>query len=55
MTTEIESAGGWLIKDTYMWWAIAGWVVVVLLYGLYRSLGTAEPDPIRTSGPLPEA
>lgn len=31
---------------------IAIWLGVVLLYGLYRSLGGASQDPIRPSGPL---
>jgi hypothetical protein len=27
------------------------WVAVVLLYGLWRSVAKAGPDPIRPSGP----
>ena len=27
------------------------WAVLVLLHGLYRSFGSAEPDPIRPPGP----
>jgi len=27
------------------------WAVLVLLHGLYRSFGAAEPDSIRASGP----
>jgi len=28
------------------------WCALVLLYGLWRSLGEAETDPIRPSGPV---
>jgi hypothetical protein len=30
------------------------WAAAVILYGFFRSLGNAEQDPIRKSGPLVE-
>lgn len=32
--------------------SIAIWLGIVLVYGLFRSLGEAGQDPIRPSGPL---
>ena len=34
---------------------LAIWVVVVLLYGLRRSMGQAPTDPIRPAGPHGES
>ena len=31
--------------------ALAAWGVLVLAYGLWRSVARPEPDPIRESGP----
>ena len=31
---------------------LGAWGAVVVLYGLWRSLGEARPDPIRESGPI---
>lgn len=28
------------------------WSGIVLLYGLWRSFGEAEPDPVRAAGPI---
>ena len=33
--------------------ALWTWVLVVLLYGLWRSFWSPEPDPIRPPGPNP--
>jgi hypothetical protein len=32
--------------------ALEAWGAVVILYGLWRSLGDARPDAIRGSGPI---
>jgi hypothetical protein len=31
---------------------IAVWIAIVLIHGLWRSLGAAPQDPIRESGPI---
>lgn len=33
------------------WPLLAGWIAVVLIHGIWRSLGGAAQDPIRPSGP----
>ena len=47
-------SGAWFVSAPLAWTILGIWLVVVLLYGLYRSLGKAEQDPIRKSGPLVE-
>jgi hypothetical protein len=34
-----------------VFWLLAAWLAVVLIYGLRRSFGDAPQDPIRPSGP----
>ena len=43
----------WMLDAIASWWFVAVWVVIVLLYGMYRSLGDARQDPHRPSGPFP--
>lgn len=54
MTHGVEHAGGWMPDAPLAWAILAVWLVVVVLYGLYRSTGEAPQDPIRPSGPFPE-
>jgi hypothetical protein len=49
---ETESVAGWILSDNHTWWFLGVWIVVVLVYGLWRSLGEAKQDPIRPSGPM---
>jgi hypothetical protein len=50
MGTALESTG-YLLDDSQMMIFLGAWIVLVLVYGFYRSIGNAEPDPIRPSGP----
>ena len=50
MNAALESAG-YLLDDSRMMIFLGVWIVLVLVYGFYRSVGKAEPDPIRPSGP----
>ena len=50
MSAVIESAG-YLLNDSRMMVFLMAWIVLVLVYGFYRSTGKAEPNPIRPSGP----
>lgn len=43
---------GWLLNDSHAWIVLGIWLVAVVLYGIYRSLGNAEQDPHRPSGPF---
>jgi len=43
---------GWLLNDSHAWIVLGIWLVTVVLYGIYRSLGEAEQDHIRPSGPF---
>ena len=43
---------GWLLDDSIAWIVLGIWLIAVVLYGFYRSLGHAEQDPIRPSGPF---
>lgn len=45
--------GGWLPDDRLAWIVAGVWILVVCAYGLMRSVGEADQDPIRPSGPLP--
>ena len=44
---------GWLLTTRDAWVFLGVWLVLVMLYGLYRSGGKADQDTIRPSGPLP--
>ncbi len=50
MNAALESAG-YLLDDSRMMIFLGVWIVLVLVYGFYRSVGKAEPNPIRPSGP----
>ena len=54
MSHGIEEAAGWFVSAKLAWGLFIGWLAAVVLYGIYRSLGKAEQDPIRKSGPLVE-
>lgn len=43
---------GWLMSARDYWVFLAIWLAAVLVYGLRRSLGRAEQDSIRESGPV---
>ena len=42
---------GFLLDDSQAMTFLIAWVVLVLIYGFYRSMGEAKADPIRPSGP----
>jgi len=46
-----SSAGGWLLSGFGTQVGLWIWVVVVLAYGLIRSVSQPNPDPLRPSGP----
>jgi hypothetical protein len=50
MTATLEPAG-YLLNDSQAMIFLLVWVVLVLAYGFYRSMGEAAPDPILPSGP----
>ena len=52
---DVTSAmtGAWLPDDRLAWIVAGVWILVVCAYGLMRSVGEADQDPIRPSGPLP--
>jgi hypothetical protein len=53
MTSHVASApGGWVIDGFDALIVLAVWSVLVLLYGLYRSVSRPDPDEIRSSGPV---
>jgi hypothetical protein len=43
---------GWFLDAHLAKLVTAGWVAVVVLYGLWRSRGAAAQDTIRESGPI---
>ena len=43
---------GWLLDMKTVWIALAILGFAVLLYAVWRSRGSAAPDPIRESGPI---
>jgi len=47
----MEQTTGWLPDGFTAWVLLVVWVTLVLLYGIWRSLGDAPQDPIRPSGP----
>ena len=47
----MESSYGWLPTARLGWMLLAGWIGIVLVHGIWRSLGSAAQDPIRPSGP----
>lgn len=48
----MEHDSGFMITGLQAMAVLGAWVVLVLVYGLLRSLGEAPQDPIRPSGPL---
>lgn len=50
---QAASHGGWLPTSRLAALLTVAWVAVVLAYGFLRSSGSARPDAIRPSGPLP--
>jgi hypothetical protein len=47
-----EAAEGFILTGSHAWWFLGAWLVLMLAYGLWRSRGRGEQDPIRPSGPL---
>lgn len=48
----MEHGAGLMITGFQSVVALLGWIAVVLVYGVARSLGGARQDPMRPSGPL---
>lgn len=44
-------SNGFMLDESQAMTFLVVWVVLVLLYGFYRSTGEAAQDPIRPSGP----
>jgi len=42
----------WFVDARWCWIVLSAWTAAVLVHGLWRSRGTAAPDPIRESGPI---
>ncbi len=51
MEQAAARTAGWIIDTREAWVFVAGWAVVVLVYGFWRSRGEARQDTIRPSGP----
>jgi hypothetical protein len=51
MEHAAAQAAGWILTKTHAVVFLVIWGVVVLVYGLWRSLGEAKQDTIRPSGP----
>lgn len=47
-----EQASGWMITGFQSWVFLWIWVGILVVYGVWRSLGGARPDPIQPSGPF---
>jgi len=43
---------GWLLDAKTVWIALSVFCAAILVHALWRSRGSAEPDPIRESGPI---
>ena len=43
---------GFLPDGRLAWSFLIAWLVAVVVYALWRSLGEAPQDPIRPSGPI---
>lgn len=52
MMVNLAPVLAWLPGSRLSWTVLAVWLVVVLAYGLRRSLGEAPQDPLRPSGPV---
>lgn len=48
----MHETGHWMLDARTAKIVVAVWVAVVIVYGLWRSRGTAAADPIRESGPI---
>ena len=48
----MEQQTGWMITGFDAMVTLGAWLVIVLAYGLWRSLGDGQQDEIRPSGPL---
>lgn len=48
---EVPAQFGLLISGFQAQVALGIWIAAVLLYGLFRSVAAAQPDPVRPSGP----
>ncbi len=48
----MEQQAGWMVSGFDAMVALGVWGVIVLAYGLWRSLGGGEQDEIRPAGPL---
>ena len=47
----MEQGSGWMPDGFIAFTFGLVWLAIVLVYGLWRSLGEAKPDPIRPPGP----
>ena len=47
----LNEASGWLPNDFQSMVVVGLWLLAVLLFGIWRSVARADPDPIRPSGP----
>lgn len=52
MSEAAGQASGWILDGFQAITLLWAWTVVVLGYGLVRSLTRPEPDAIRPSGPV---
>ncbi len=52
MSAGVGVSSGFMIEGFHAQVVLWIWCALVLLYGLWRSLAGAEPDPIRPSGPV---
>jgi hypothetical protein len=48
----MHESAGWYLDARTAWIFLVAWGAAVLLHGLWRSMGEAEQDPIRESGPV---
>ena len=48
----MHETAGWLPDAKTAWIVLVVFGVTVIGYALWRSRGTASPDPIRESGPI---
>jgi hypothetical protein len=48
----MQATDGWLLDAHTVLVVLSIWAAAVLVYGFWRSLGSAAADPIRDSGPI---
>ncbi len=52
MIDAAETVTGWIVTGFQAQVLLWIWIVLVLLYGLYRSTARPEADSIRSAGPI---